>query len=70
RLFQLLRNHFGARHLPEFGFPARFALTTPLPCDTLRAWQNLLWDAASAHCWAAVPQSQRPRRRPPFNPQP
>jgi hypothetical protein len=33
---------------------ARFALTTSLPCDTLRAWQNLLWDAVSARCWAAT----------------
>jgi hypothetical protein len=27
----------------------RFKLTTSLPCDNLVAWQNLHWDAASAH---------------------
>jgi len=49
-----------ARHdeqhaVPEAGAPKHgFALTTALPCDTLRAWQNLHWGEVSARCWAAI----------------
>jgi hypothetical protein len=43
------------RAVPEAGAPKRgFALTSYPPCDTLRAWRNLHWDAVSARCWAAI----------------
>ena len=42
----------------------RLALTTSLPCDTLRAWQNLHWDAVWARCWAAIRRSRKRRPRP------
>src|SRR6202451_432462 len=50
--------------------PPRFKLTTSPPCDTLRAWQNLHWDAVWALCWAAIRRSRNPRPRRPSNPSP